>query len=129
MNKTININLAGTFFHVDEDAYLKLQRYLDAIRRSFSNTQGQDEIITDIEARIAELFTEKMTNERQVISMKEVDAVIKVMGQPEDYLVDEEIFEDEPRKKRVHKNSRRLYRDMENKYVCLLYTSPSPRDS
>ncbi|NAS32873.1 PspC domain-containing protein [Flavobacteriaceae bacterium R38] len=116
MNKTININLAGTFFHIDEDAYQKLQRYLDAIKRSFSNTQGSEEIISDIEARIGELFTEKMENDRQVISVKEIDEVIKIMGQPEDYLVDEEIFEDEPRKK-TQRKSKQLYRDIDNKYV------------
>ena len=53
MNKTININLAGLFFHIDENAYAKLQRYLDAIKRSFTDAQGRDEIIQDIEARIA----------------------------------------------------------------------------
>ena len=53
MNKTVNINLAGIFFHIDEDAYLKLQRYLDAIKRSFTDSQGRNEIISDIEAAFA----------------------------------------------------------------------------
>ena len=96
MNKTVNINLAGIFFHIDEDAYAKLQHYLDAIKRSFTNTQGKEEIIADIEARIAELFNEKKKEDRQVIGIKEVEEVIAIMGQPEDYMVDEEIFEDEP---------------------------------
>lgn len=119
MNKTININLANTFFHIDEDAYNKLQRYLEAIKRSFTNSQGRDEIIADIEARIAELFTEKLTHERQVISTKEVDEVIAVMGQPEDYLVDEEIFDDAPRAKTTYhrREYKQLYRDTENKYI------------
>ena len=77
MNKTININLANTFFHIDEDAYIKLQRYLDAIKRSFTDSQGKSEIIADIEARIAELFTERLLHERQVITTKEVDEVIE----------------------------------------------------
>ncbi|MGB5648399.1 MAG: hypothetical protein WBM55_14850, partial [Muriicola sp.] len=93
MNKTVNINLANVLFHIDEEAFKKLQRYLEAIKRSFSGTAGSEEIIADIEARIAELFQERMENDRQVITMKEVDAVIKVMGQPEDYRVDEDIFE------------------------------------
>ena len=59
MNKTININLAGLFFHIDEDAYQRLQRYLAAVRRSFAGTKGADEIMCDIESRIAELFLEK----------------------------------------------------------------------
>ncbi|WP_378184924.1 PspC domain-containing protein [Aquimarina sp. W85] len=119
MNKTVNINLAGIFFHIDEDAYMKLQRYLDAIKRSFTDSQGRDEIIADIEARIAELFNEKIKDERQVIGHKEVDAVIEVMGQPEDYQIDEDIFEDEPKttaQVNPHR-SKSLFRDTTNSYV------------
>ncbi len=119
MNKTVNINLANTFFHIDEEAYNKLRRYLEAIKRSFAGTSGSDEIIADIEARIAELFSEKMEHERQVITQKEVDAVIEVMGQPEDYMVDEDIFEDEPKKKTTSETRRvkKLYRDIDHKYI------------
>ncbi|EIJ40155.1 putative stress-responsive transcriptional regulator [Galbibacter orientalis DSM 19592] len=119
MNKTININLANTFFHIDEDAYIKLQRYLDAIKRSFTDSQGKSEIIADIEARIAELFTERLLHERQVITTKEVDEVITIMGQPEDYLVDEEIFEDEPKssKSNTRKPHKQLFRDTDHKYI------------
>ncbi|QXP59649.1 PspC domain-containing protein [Olleya sp. HaHaR_3_96] len=127
MNKTVNINLAGIFFHIDEDAYLKLQRYLEAIKRSFTDSQGRSEIIADIEIRIAELFSERMKTDRQVISNTEVDDVITIMGQPEDYLVDDEIFEDEPEQKSYSKsntysksknvNSKKLFRDTENSYV------------
>lgn len=118
MNKTVNINLAGIFFHIDEDAYLKLQRYLSAIKRSFTDSQGRDEIISDIEARIAELFSEKIKDERQVIGNKEVEEVIAVMGQPEDYRLDEEIFEDEPKaSSQKTKPSRQLFRDTTNSYV------------
>ena len=85
MNKTVNINLAGIFFHIDENAYAKLQRYLEAIKRSFTDSQGQSEILLDIEARIAELFNERIKDEKQVISIKEVEEVITIMGQPEDY--------------------------------------------
>jgi len=118
MNKTVNINLAGIFFHIDEDAYARLQRYLEAIKHSFSNTQGRDEIISDIEARIAELFSEKRKDDRQVISIKEVEEVITIMGQPEDYMVDEEIFDDEPTRVKSTKTvGKQLFRDTENGYV------------
>ena len=119
MNKTVNINLAGIFFHIDEDAYLKLQRYLEAIKRSFTDSQGQSEIIADIEARISELFSERVQNEKQVIRIKEVDEVISIMGQPEDYLVDDEIFEDEPQPTYRNKSSksRKLFRDTDNSYI------------
>ncbi|TXE09957.1 PspC domain-containing protein [Seonamhaeicola algicola] len=119
MNKTVNINLAGIFFHIDEDAYLKLQRYLEAIKRSFTDSQGRSEIIADIEARIAELFNERVQNTKQVIGISQVDEVISIMGQPEDYLVDDEIFEDEPKTnyKTNTTPSKKLFRDTDNSYI------------
>ena len=124
MNKTVNINLAGVFFHIDEDAYGKLQRYLAAIKRSFEGMQGEDEITGDIEARISELFSERMKEERQVISTTELDEVIAIMGQPEDYMVDDDIFEDDPAKSSSKKSKqapriaqRRFYRDTDNAYL------------
>ncbi|MDX1462036.1 MAG: PspC domain-containing protein [Marinirhabdus sp.] len=122
MKKTVNINLAGTFFHIDEDAFGKLSRYLEAIKKSLSDPQGKDEIIRDIEARISELFSEKIENHSQVISLKELDEVIAVMGQPEDYRVDEEMFEDAPNsgshtKYRTSASHKQLFRDVDNKFI------------
>jgi phage shock protein PspC (stress-responsive transcriptional regulator) len=120
MNKTVNINLANILFHIDEGAYNKMRLYLESIKRSFAKTPGSDEILADIEARIAELFHEKLENERQVITHKEVDEVITIMGQPEDYMVDEDIFEDEPKATRSSESKRvkKLYRDTDLKYVA-----------
>ncbi len=120
MNKTVNINLANILFHIDEGAFNKMRLYLESIKRSFANTPGSDEILADIEARIAELFHEKLENERQVITQKEVDEVITIMGQPEDYMVDEDIFDDEPKSTRSaeQRRSKKLYRDTEMKYVA-----------
>jgi len=120
MNKTVNINLAGTFFHIDENAFGKLQRYLSAIKRSLTEPQGSDEIMRDIEARISELFSEKIETNAQVISIKELDEVISVMGQPEDYSVDEELFEEESQaysRPRTTASYKQLYRDIDNKFV------------
>ena len=117
MNKTVNINLGGMIFHIDENAYLKLQSDLSAVKRSFAGASGEDEIIADIEARIAELFSNKMQNERQVIGINEVDEIINIMGQPEDYMVDEDIFDEVPKSKSYSNNKRKLYRDTDNKYV------------
>ena len=112
MNKTVNINLGGMFFHIDEDAYLKLTRYFDAIKRSLNNSSGQDEIIKDIEMRVSELLNEKQISEKHVVGLKDVDEVITVMGQPEDY-----ILEDEGKSNQSFNNSTRkhkkLYRDKE----------------
>ncbi len=121
MNKTVNINLANVLFHIDENAYLKMQRYLEAVKRSLNNTAGSDEILADIEARIAELFHEKLVNERQVITLHEVDEVIAIMGQPEDYKVDEAIFDDEPVHETTYTNnpkSKKFYRDTDNRIIA-----------
>lgn len=114
MNKTVNINLGGMFFHIDEDAYQKLSRYFDAIKRSLTNSSGQDEIIKDIEMRIAELLNEKQISEKHVVGLKDVDEVIAVMGQPEDYIIEEEprTFENQNQQSSRIK-SKKLYRDSE----------------
>ena len=112
MNKTVNINLGGMFFHIDEDAYQKLTRYFDAIKRSLSNSSGQDEIIKDIEMRVSELLTEKQKTAKHVVGLQDVDEVIAVMGQPEDYRIDEENAYETP--KYEYGISKKLYRDTEN---------------
>ena len=117
MNKTININLGGIFFHIDEQAYQKLKLYLDAIRRSLSDDpQGRDEILNDIELRIGELLSERITNDRMVINDSDIDEITKIMGRPEDYSVDEELFEDEP-KYRPKTASKKLFRDSDDKFL------------
>ncbi|MGH2664215.1 PspC domain-containing protein [Flavobacterium sp.] len=109
MNKTVNMNLGGFFFHIDEDAYQKLNRYFDAIKRSLSN-EGREEIMNDIESRVSELFSEKLTNDKQVLGIKDIDDVIAVMGQPEDYKIEDN--EPNPESYTYAANrSKKLYRD------------------
>jgi len=114
MNKTVNINLGGMFFHIDEDAYLKLTRYFDAIKRSLNNSSGQDEIIKDIEMRVSELLTEKQKSEKHVVGLKDVDEVIAVMGQPEDYIIEEETQSNQSYANTGNRKNKKLYRDKEN---------------
>jgi phage shock protein PspC (stress-responsive transcriptional regulator) len=114
MNKTVNINLGGMFFYIDEDAFQKLTSYFEAIKRSLSNSSGKEEILKDIEIRIGELVLEKHTKDKQVISLREVEEIITVMGQPEDYRIDG----DEPIETTYipyeSKATKKLYRDTEN---------------
>lgn len=111
MNKTVNINIGGLFFHIDEDAYQKLSRYFDAIKRSLSNSSGKDEIMKDIEMRVAELLTEKQKSDKHVINTKDVDEVIVVMGQPEDYRIDDDGTETKSEPSFASTNRKKLYRD------------------
>jgi len=116
MNKTISINLGGFSFHIDEDAYEKLSRYFDAVKRSLS-PDGRDEIIKDIESRIAELFQERLQNEKQVVGLKEIDEVISIMGQPEDYKIDEDNtqnYNTNYTNNTSYSNPKKLYRDKDN---------------
>ena len=116
MNKTLNINLAGLIFHIDEDAFKQLERYLDTLKRQFRSTDGGNEIVSDIENRIAELFRERTSDSKEVISLEDVLEVIEIMGQPEDYMDPEE----EPQASstsNMYTGSRRLLRDPDNKVI------------
>lgn len=119
MNKTININLGGYFFHIDENAYNKLRRYLDAIAKSLSDDpQGKNEIISDIETRISELLSEKITDARQVVNEQDINDVIKIMGEPEDYADSEEAYTDTGYTyTRRQSSSKKLFRDGDDKFL------------
>ncbi len=84
MKKTLTVNLGGTVFHIDEDAYRLLDNYLSNLKIHFRKEAGADEIVDDIERRISELFSEKLTAGSQVITIADVEEVIARMGKPED---------------------------------------------
>jgi hypothetical protein len=84
MKKTVSININGIFFHIDENAFQVLDNYLETIKSHFAGSEGQDEIIGDIEARIAEIFQSRIDDKNQVIRKEDVDEVIGILGKPED---------------------------------------------
>lgn len=84
MKKTFTVNLGGTVYHIDEDAYRLLDSYLTNLKIHFRNEKGADEIVKDIECRISELFSEKINSGSQVITIDDVEGVINRMGKPED---------------------------------------------
>ena len=127
MKKVININFQGRVVPIEEIAYDILKQYVESLRRYFANEEGRDEIINDIESRIAELFAETLKKGSTCITDEDVNNIIKSMGRPED-------FDDEEAK--VHSqlggnptnetnytketfsfSSRRLYRDENNKVL------------
>ncbi len=122
MNKTLNINLAGFIFHVDEDAFMRLEQYLNKLKAQFASTEGGEEIIQDIESRIAELFKERL-GEKQVVALTDVEAVIGIMGQPEDFVDADDEQEQQHKKADFDKQtfyagtSRTIYRDTENRII------------
>ncbi|PWT96033.1 MAG: hypothetical protein C5B52_16590 [Bacteroidetes bacterium] len=85
MKKVININFQGRVLPIEESAYEALKQYTESLRRYFANEEGRDEIINDIESRIAELFDEKLKKGAVCITDEDVSAVIVSMGRPEDF--------------------------------------------
>jgi len=112
MDKTININLGGTLFQIDEEAFKILRDYLQEINNRFRNVQGGLETIEDIESRIAEIF-QSQKGLAGVITMQNVDAMISIIGKPEDF--DQNNVEDEPPSHTSYK--RRLYRNPDDSIV------------
>lgn len=83
MKKIININLSGRLIPIEDTAYDQLQNYLDSLKRYFSREQGGDEIVSDIESRIAELFQDSLKKGAHCITDQDVAAVIASIGRPE----------------------------------------------
>ena len=122
MNKIININLGGYPFTIDDDAYEHLKRYIDGLRLHFRTFQGADEIIEDIESRLAELFNNRLEN-RQIITNNDVQAAIARMGTPEDFGSDS-VFEEEMNYAKSsnkttynYRTGKRLYANLDDKII------------
>ena len=120
MNKTVTSNIAGFIFHMDENAFHKLEQYLGKIRNYFVGSEGEDDIISGIEERIAEMFHAK---KKEVIGMPDVEEMIVIMGQPEAFM--DEDLDEEPTHKRQKSSystsdteaSNRVYRDSDDKVL------------
>ena len=84
MKKNITINLCGRLFQIDEDAYELLQQYIESLRASFGKEEGGEEIVNDIEARIAELFAELRQQGVEAITIDHVKDIITRIGRPEE---------------------------------------------
>lgn len=89
MKKIININLSGRVIPIEDAAYEQLQAYIESLRRYFSNEESRDEIINDIESRIAELMSEKVRKGATCITDADVNEIASSMGRPEDFEAEE----------------------------------------
>jgi phage shock protein PspC (stress-responsive transcriptional regulator) len=85
MKKIININLSGRVIPIEDTAYDSLQRYIESLRRYFANEEGRDEIINDIESRIAELMNDKVRKGAAAVTEADMDEIISAMGRVEDF--------------------------------------------
>ena len=115
MKKTFNINLGGIVFHIDEDAYELLDKYLSNLRIHFSKEEGAEEIVHDMELRISELFNERLNDRQEVITLSDVEEIIVQMGKPEE--MTDDTTQDDPIYNKEEKAPKRLFRDPDNKVV------------
>jgi len=114
MKKTFSVNLGNQVYYIDDDAYLRLKEYLDLIESYFSDQKEREDIINDIELRISELFTERLGISKQVVTLKDVEEMITIMGDPREISGTDE----EPRP--AHERTtgpRRIYRDPDNRMI------------
>ncbi|WP_055562619.1 PspC domain-containing protein [Hymenobacter sp. AT01-02] len=95
MKKNISINLQGMIFHIEEDGYDVLSRYLAEVKTHFSGYRGHEEIVADIESRIAELFAARLSGLKQVITLEDVEAMTAKMGRVSDFQTADEAEDDE----------------------------------
>jgi len=111
MKKTFTVNIRGIVFHIDEDAYEVLNDYLQSIKQYFAKTEGGDEIISDIETRIAEMLRNSIGDEKQVITLDDIEKVIEVIGQPSEFGGEPEDETAWQQKSEKSKTIKRLYRN------------------
>ena len=121
MKKTLTVNLGGTVFHIDEDAYQLLDKYLSNLRIHFRQEEGSDEIMDDFEMRISELLNERVRLGYEVITINEVEEVIRRMGKPEEIFADEKHEEYQEQENNHEKGTaqakKRLMRDPDNRIL------------
>lgn len=127
MKKTLTINLGGTVYHIDDDAYRLLDNYLANLKHYFRKQEGAEEIVNDIEMRIAELFAEKTAEGKQVITVSDVEEIIARVGKPEDFGIADDDTDSQKKTEQSASSAsqsytrtaapRRLFRDPDNKLL------------
>lgn len=128
MKKVININFQGRVIPIEETAYDIMKRYVESLRLFFANEEGRDEIINDIEGRIAELFGETLKKGSTCIADEDVNNIIASMGRPEDFEDDEAKVHSQLGSESARQQSytyeqrategRRIYRDENHKVIA-----------
>ncbi len=123
MKKTISVNIKGINFIIEEDAYERLDDYLNRLKMNLKNEEGADEIIEDIEIRIAELCKSKLDGKKEVIELPDIESIIETLGEPEEYVHEGE--DPQPKsasssdsEQEQSRSEKRLYRDTDNAQIA-----------
>ncbi len=113
MNTTINVNLTGQHFYFDQTAKVKIEIYFEEIKSYFTNESFLQELMTDVEARIAELLNDIRIDSNQVITIQHIENVIQIMGVPNSFKFDEEKTQNQSETKAI----RKLFRDPDDRFL------------
>lgn len=119
MKKTISITINNAVFQINEDAYNVLEEYLNSINKHYGKSKEGQEILTDIEASIAEKFSSKTNSRKKFINIKDVEEIISLMGTVEEFSQDDEGkdgFASEPEERSELRRS--IYRDPDNQIIA-----------
>ena len=122
MKKVLHINLGSYPFTIDVDAYDLLDEYFLSLEKHFRRNENPDEIIYDIESRIAELFLENV-GENAILTKKDIEEAIKILGKPEDFDDEEAVEETKERTSKTQRENyrystaKKLFRDPDNKVI------------
>jgi len=117
MNKTVTINLSGLVFHINEDAFSALQSYLGEIRNYIRQQEGADEMLADIESRIAELLQSALGSNRQVVEMRDVEHIKSVLGNPADFATEDNSGKNQNEQTHYEKIKKRLFRNPDDQVI------------
>ena len=91
MKKTVNVNLGGRVFQIDDDAYRMLETYIQNIRALYQKEDPEGEIVQDFEQRLSDLLWEKKYGEDAVITVAMTEDAIRTLGPLED-IQEEDVY-------------------------------------
>lgn len=122
MKKTVSVNIKGMNFLIEEDAYELLQDYMNRLSHGLRNEKGNKEIIEDIELRIAELCSAKLTDKKQVIEIEDIESILETLGDPAQYIEDDsdesKAYSTNERESSTRSSEKRLFRDVDNAAIA-----------
>jgi phage shock protein PspC (stress-responsive transcriptional regulator) len=121
MQKTVTVHMNGLAFFMDEDAHARLHNYIEKLKRRYGQTEGGDEIVADIEGRLAELFSQRTNPSVGVVTLQMVEEAIQILGEPEQF-DDAGESSNEDSRSAAHKSApvhapKRLYRDVDSRVL------------
>jgi phage shock protein PspC (stress-responsive transcriptional regulator) len=115
MKKTVSINIKGQNFLIEEDAYELLKDYIQRLNTTLKNEIGGKDIIEDVELRIAELCTSKLTDKKQVIEISDIEEIIAMLGDPSVFIDEDSEQETNTSGSNSYESSeKKLFRDPDN---------------